>query len=388
MTTEGNHAVITDEMIADTASRIGKVWVPKEPYFNTQATEDTIRHFVNGIGDINPLYQDPDYARKTRYGRMVAPPCFLYSVYWPRGSGGSMPGIHAWHSGNEWEWFKPILEGDRLTFSVTLSDVQEKESKFAGRIFIAYDDTVYKNQRNEVVAKAKGWATRAERASAGEKGKYKDIPKAKYTPEEVKVINESYDKEVIRGNNPRYWEDVRIGESLPSVVKGPLSVRDMNAWLMGSGSLYMKAHRIFYEYQKAHPSVGMIDSTTGIVDVPELVHMEDSRAGEIGVPGAYDYGCQRMSWLGHLLTNWVGDEGFVRRMNGQLRLFNVVGDTTWCKGKVTGKRVESDEFLVDIECWGENQRGETTMPGTATVSLPSREKGVWPLERLLPNPRT
>jgi hypothetical protein len=30
---------------------------------------------------------------------------------------------------------------------------------------------------------------------------------------------------------------------------------------------------------------------------------------------------------------------------------------------------------VDLEIWGENQRGEITCPGHATVLLPSRERG-------------
>ena len=41
-------------------------------------------------------------------------------------------------------------------------------------------------------------------------------------------------------------------------------------------------------------------------DRPEHAH-------EIGMPGAYDQGWQRISWAGHLLTNWCGDRGFVRR---------------------------------------------------------------------------
>ncbi|TAK36733.1 MAG: hypothetical protein EPO21_01690 [Chloroflexota bacterium] len=63
----------------------------------------------------------------------------------------------------------------------------------------------------------------------------------------TKIIGE-YDKEVIRGAEPRFWEDVQVGEELPSVIKGPLSVRDMNAWLMGAGLPFMKAHSYFYRY--------------------------------------------------------------------------------------------------------------------------------------------
>jgi len=50
----------------------------------------------------------------------------------------------------------------------------------------------------------------------------------------------------------------------------------------------------------------MVDARTGLADVPELVHMEDSRAQTIGIPGAYDYGCQRISgWTMWLPTGWV-----------------------------------------------------------------------------------
>jgi hypothetical protein len=41
---------------------------------------------------------------------------------------------------------------------------------------------------------------------------------------------------------------------------------------------------------------------------------------------------------------------------------------------VTQKYVKEGETLVDIDCWAENQRGEVTMPGLATVRLPLRGK--------------
>lgn len=365
------HAVITDEMVDVLRGRIGVEWTPREPYYNTASTKDAILHFAQGIGDPNPLWADEEYARKTRYGCIIAPPCFLYSVYWPSGRSG-LPGIHAWHSGNDWEFYKPILLSDEFTYKCILTDVVEKRSRMAGRTIIVYGDTYYWNQRGEMVAKAKGWSVRAERRASGEAGKYRAIPKATYTSEQLKKIYEDYEKEEIRGAAPRYWEDVNEGDEMTPVVKGPLTLRDMNTWLMGAGSPYMRAHGMALTYQKRHPGIAMVDSQSGQVDVPELVHMEDTRAQEIGLPGAYDYGCQRISWLGHLLTNWMGDDGFLKRLYAELRLFNVVGDTTWCKGKVAKKYIENGVHLVDIECWGENQRGEITMPGRATVALPSK----------------
>jgi acyl dehydratase len=364
---------ITEEMIGELKKRLGVVWRPRQPYFNTGATRDSIRHFCHGIGDTNPLFTDPEYAKKSRYGRLLAPPCFLYSVYWPA-QGRGMPGIHAWHSGDDWEFYHPIFKGDEFTYTNTLVDVQEKASKMAGKTLIQYHEITYTNQRGELVAKSLDWCVRAGRISSGKTGKYRNIEKATYTSEEMKKIFGDYDKEVIRGAEPRYWEDVKVEDELTPIVKGPLSVRDMIAWLMGAGSPFMRAHALAYTFLKCHPGVDMIDSKTKQLDVPELVHMEESRAQEIGIPGAYDYGCQRISWLGNLITNWMGDDGFLKRMRAELRRFNVVGDTTWLKGTVKEKYVKEAEHLVDIECWAENQRGEITLPGTATVRLPSKGK--------------
>ncbi len=378
------HAVITDEILARNRARIGQVWTPREPFFNTQATRDTIRHFVDGIGDRNPLFRDREYARKTRYGHLVAPGCFLYSIYYPIGRGATMPGIHGLIGGIEWEWFRLLPDGDEFTPTVTLTDIVEKKGRISSRIIVGYDLTEYKNQHDQVVARARGWTLHFERGDAGQRGKNRDVEKARYTPEELQKIYNDYDLEIVRGATPRYWDDVQVGEELCPVVKGPLSQRDLIVWNMGAGSAFMKAHGIYLDYQRRHPAVGMLNTATGEVDVPELVHFQDTRANEIGANLAYDYGYQRISWLGNLLTNWVGDDGFVKRLRAELRGLNYVGDTTWCKGKVIKKYLdENSEPCVDIECWGENQRGEVTMPGKATVILPSREKGTSPLDTRL-----
>lgn len=366
------HAVISEEMLNDVRRRIGVDWRPREPYFNVQATRDTIRHFAHGIGDANPLWNDPEYARHTALGVVQAPPSFLYSVYWCSGRIG-LPGIHAWHSGNDWTFYRPICEGDDIEYRVQVKDLVEKKSQMAGRTFIEYCETFYETPEGDLIARCTGWSVRAERRASGQRGKYKSISPARYTRQDIQAIYGDYDNEVIRGAQPRYWEDVSVGDELTPVVKGPLSMRDMFAWIIGAGSPFMKAHGIALDYQKRHPGAVMVDHTTGQVDVPELVHMEPSRAREIGIPDRYDYGAQRMSWLFHVLTNWIGDDGFITKLYGELRRFNVVGDTTWIKGKVTRTYIEDEQHLVDVDIWGENQRGEVTTPGRATVRLPNRQ---------------
>lgn len=93
------------------------------------------------------------------------------------------------------------------------------------------------------------------------------------------------------------------------------------------------------------------------------------------MPGGYDVGPQRISWLGQLMTNWMGDAGFLRRLSVSVRRPNIFGDVSWCRARVADRRVEEGAHLVDLELWVDNQLGETTARGTAVVELPSRAAG-------------
>ena len=66
----------------------------------------------------------------------------------------------------------------------------------------------------------------------------------------------------------------------------------------------------------------------------------------------------------------MGDDGFLKSLYCEYRRFNVYGDIQFIKGKVTKKYELNGEHLVDMDAWAENQRGEITAPGKATVILP------------------
>ena len=85
-------ALITDEAIDELLKRRGVVRAAHRPW-NTVASADSIRHFALGIGNLNPLWLDPDYAASSRFGRLIAPPTFEYSCGVT--FGGGMPGVHS-----------------------------------------------------------------------------------------------------------------------------------------------------------------------------------------------------------------------------------------------------------------------------------------------------
>lgn len=363
--------VITPEALQALRARIGQPVPRPQPYIEV-ATRDAICHWAHGIGDRNPLWSDPDYAAKTRWGGILAPPTILYAMdRTVSGYVGGLPGIHAMFAGTDFSWRLPIREGDRITGESVLLDLVEKPSVFAKRAIQQTYRTSFRNQDGQVVAEADSWCFRTERDTARERGKYRATEPHRYTKAEIEAVRKAYADEEIRGATPRYWEDVRVGETLPPVVKGPLTVTSVIAFIQGWGGLYIRAHGLAFEMFERHPALA-IENAFGVPEPPERVHWDEPFARAVGVPGAYDYGPERVSWLGHLVTNWMGDEGLLRRLNVQVRRHNLIGDTTWCRGRVTGRAEADGEAIAHLELWAENQRGEVTARGSATATLPRR----------------
>ena len=367
-------ARITDEGLAELRSRIGK----ERPCaaWNEEASKDAIWHFAEGVGDDNPLWRDEEYAKQTRWGGIIAPPHFLHSCVMPSGGapGGGLPGVFCMWAQDRWEWYQPIRVGDRIKGTGKLVTVEEKQGRFSGRMVDQTLLNTFVNQRGEVIARYWNTGLRFERTATREKKKYEHVDSTfKYTDDQMEAIIESYRNEKRRGNLPRYWEDTQVGEEMAPIVKGPLTVTSMVTWLMGWGSPLCKTDRIAHLYMDSHPGARIVDPATNVPDLPECSHWNLDLAKHSGLPGLYDIGAQRVSWCGHFMTDWIGDDGFLKGITVQLRSPNLVGDTTRISGKVTGKRIEGDEHLVECEFLGENQKGETTTRGNALVALPSKK---------------
>ena len=364
---------ITDEAIAEAKKMIGLQLRPEGPYLQ-DATPDTIRNFCNGIGDLNPLYRDEEHGRQSRQGSIVAHPMFPMAFGWVGRTRWGLPGVHGFYAGNDWELYRHVRPGDRITAIERVVGVEVKESKFSGRLVLQYVEATYSNGRGDLVARALGTCTRHERKAARDAGKYKDIQTYEYSAEEFAALDEAIlrEDERIRGTNIRYWEDVKEGEELPPIVRGPLSLMDTMGFLVGCGRGH--THGIVLKAAVKHPGHFFRNPEAGGgIEYTGIGHHRESVAKEVGVPGTYDYGPQRSSWMCSLVTNWMGDAAFLKRVRTEMRRFNTMGDSTWAKGKVVRKYVKDRYALVDIEISGQNQRGELTTPGLATVMLPSRD---------------
>src|SRR6185437_3699752 len=365
---------ITDQALDDLRRRIGvKIGNTLEPWCH-EATRDNIRHYAHGIGDDNPLWCDPAYAAGTRWGGLIALPSFLFATSRiVSGYVGGLPGVHAMWAGADWTWHAPVHRNDEISTEAWLKDLIEHETRFAGRAVQQVYHVRFFNQHGTLVAEADSWCFRTDRDTAREEGtKYTEVkarPPARYTEEELARIYHLYHQEEVRGSEPRYWGDVAEGEVLPVMAKGPMTVTGFIAYAQGWGGLYIRANKLAWKQVHAHPGLG-IANRFGIPDCPERVHWEPEFALMVGAPGAYDYGPERCSWLTHQLTNWMGDDGFLRRATSKIRRHNPEGDMLFIKAAVTRKYQDGGRYLVEITQEARNQDDELSVLGSGIVQLP------------------
>jgi acyl dehydratase len=356
------------------------------------ATADAIRNWSLGVGDDNPLYTDETYGPKTRWGSQIAPGTLVGFVKTPM-LGDPMPeevkkatkslfrGIHVFVSGGTWDWYRPMVPGDRIFSFNGEETLQVKDSEFAGRSVIQIRRDVAVNQRGEVVGVYRILRVLTERKTARERGKYAAIEPTHYTDDDIAKIDAIYAQEKARGAEKRFWEDVNVGDAMQPMVKGPLTVTEMIAFHAGGYGFVpygLRSSRVGYKNRKRIPPF-YVKNEYGIPDVAQRLHWDSQWAKAIGNPMAYDYGVLRQAWFFHAVSDWAGDDAFIERLEDSIRKFNYMGDTQFLTGEVTGKRVEDGRYLADLKMKMVNQRDTETAYATATVSLPSREAGLPPL---------
>ncbi len=119
-------------------------------------TLDMIQRYARSIGDLNPLYFDEEYAKKSRFGGLISPPSihalFLFACtthdHFMR-----TPGTV--NMGQNWWIHQPVRPGDTITLTGRCLDkVIRKGNTFA------IHDNVFTNQRGEVVCSGRGWTMR------------------------------------------------------------------------------------------------------------------------------------------------------------------------------------------------------------------------------------
>ena len=98
------------------------------------------------------------------------------------------------------------------------------------------------------------------------------------------------------------------------------------------------------------------------------IHIDLDVARSAGLDDVFAHGMLSMAFLGRVVTGFV-PQAQVRKLGTRFTSITWVGDVITVSGKVTGKREENGEKLVDLEVKCTNQNGQDTLQGSATVAL-------------------
>jgi acyl dehydratase len=124
--------------------------------------EGAIQRYAEAIGDPNPLYNDPDFASKTKYGRLLAPPGF---TGWPVKAGRLSERLfeslakagapsRLLDGGIEFEFIEPVGAGDVLTATTKIVNMTERETKLGKTMFTTLE-TTFVNKKGNVALKSR-----------------------------------------------------------------------------------------------------------------------------------------------------------------------------------------------------------------------------------------
>ena len=137
-----------------------------------------------------------------------------------------------------------------------------------------------------------------------------------------------------------FYEDIAVGAEIPTLVKHP-TTRQLVKWAGASGD--------YYE-----------------------IHYDKDFAQASGMSGVIVHGWLSFSFLGQLVTDWIGEQGTLKKLGCSYRKMHYPGEDVVCKGIVTKKYIDDGSHYVECEIWTENPQGEKGVPGTAIAILPSR----------------
>ncbi len=387
-------------------ARVG--WRDDEPL---EVSANDIRRSGNNFDWWNPLWDDRDYARATRFGDIIAPPFFLQNL---AGAGLDMtvvPGVGNWRGGNDggtWEWFLPLRPGDTVRIwqeRPVITDLTEGDGPRTFHI-----DTTWRfvNQGDEPVASFTALLTNSFTTESGpglggppQGGSPSGGPppggpppggppgfgareRASYSADDWAIIDGIAAQEVIRGSETRYWEDVAIGDVPASVIAEPTTVIDM---IKIGGDIAMSIPPI----REIPRELGkeLIQDEYGVYRLLVEGHFTPLNSGN-----AIHFMAFGENVMARLVTNWMGDDGWMRRFDASHRELSdrigssvilsgreilgghgITGDAVVGRAEVVDKYIVDGEYLVELVAWTENLEGQVWQTATVFVQLKSKEGG-------------
>ena len=357
-----------EHFVAESRRLVGTV-VKERPLWNTVASKDAIRHFAYGTSDDNPLWLDEDYAQRSSVGGLLAPPGFICSVLYPflHGAPVNVPLVSLIGEISV-EWFQPIRVNDEFSASARQLDVVASQDRMGRQVVFIPAETTYVNHHGAVVAKAMGTMVRIAR-DEGDLLLNRKI--YSYDDTQRVAIQQTLERESRAGIRSPAPAECHPGMPLKVFVRGPLSIGDMICWQAGIGPSY-RGGSLGYFDTLASPHTTAHNPVTGWPMKYSQQHEDFLMAEQRGMPAPFDNSLMRFAWLAPMLTDWIGDGGFLKRLGVQTGAPILYGDTTWYRAIILSKTATLGKCEIGIRITGVNQLGQPTTTASALVEIPDR----------------
>ncbi|MDA0269676.1 MAG: hypothetical protein DWG83_00110 [Chloroflexi bacterium] len=99
------------------------------------------------------------------------------------------------------------------------------------------------------------------------------------------------------------------------------------------------------------------------------IHYDDNFAKNNKLPDIIVHGALKGMWVGKLLDEIAGDNGWVKQWDVSYRGMDIAREDVTIFGKITKKYEQGGEHLVDLEVGVRRKDGSVSTPGTGTLRL-------------------
>ncbi|MBE3014106.1 MaoC family dehydratase N-terminal domain-containing protein [Microbispora sp. NEAU-D428] len=338
-----------------------------------------VSRFVDASGDDNPLYLDVQYGAGSVHHTMLAPPTFVLAVRAPASAGvldltehrliGTLSSLHL-------GWDDTVRLGDALAGRVCVSDVSRRLTEAGGARACVLSTVEY--QRNGV-GFARGWAEVEVAPLDEDHSLFPHRSIHRYEPADVeRMVRELDTEEPSRGAVPRLWSDVAVGEATPAMLKGPLTLSDLELWVFAEGRP-VRAGNLHHERLAGLKGRRAPSPVTGWPAWDRAETSLDSAVTDPSGPSAP--GGLLFTLAGQHVTHWMGDDAFLRQLSVRIIQPFRYGDALRLTGTVIDRYTATDEartryHAITLRVAGRNQLGESVVEAHAVVFLPDRGKPV------------
>ncbi len=381
---------------SDIDSYLGKPIQParlKEPVANND-----IRRWVQAMHYPNRLHYDDEFAAAGRFSRIAAPLSFAVATDDGHGSApacvGRIPNSHLIFGGDEWWFYGPrIFAGDLIHNERIPFDYVVKDTKFAGPTCFQRGDNHYYNDRGDKLSTQRSTSIRYSAEAAREMGsvaavsedpEWTDAQLAELEAKKFEYIQMMHEL----GHGKRYWDDVKVGDKLPTRVFGPHSLASLTTeWRAYLFTIWCGVHRrtdldieaLGFTADMAGKEQDPVmekenpELTDGAYIGPSRGHLFPRWARYIGMPRTYGYGASMGAWILDYLSGWAGEWGMLVHSNCAYRGPAFTGDITITNANVIDKSVdEKGRSIVQVDLKMTNQLGTTMATAKAEIELPKR----------------